>query len=563
MFKKNKSLIILLGITLIGLALRFWKLDQYPVSLNWDEVSHGYNAFSILKTGRDEWGNIFPLIFRAFGDYKLPVYIYLTVIPVLLFGLNAFSVRFISALAGTLAIPGIYFLTNALFKEKKMRVCRLDIEPGHLAAFLIALTPWHLFISRPALEANLALTFVIYGFFFLLKALSNPKFFLHAAILLGLSLHTYNSERVFVPMLFLVFVLIFRRQIRITRSAIIPAVIFLLAMGIVVSQVLSGTGTARYGKLKILSENAVYQIGLSRQSSTLPQPLPVLLHNRPVYFVSAVAKNYIGYFSPQFLYQTRGVQTQFAIPIKNLFSLPITILFIVGVVISVKSLSDKNRLFLMAWLFLSPLAASLTADPPQSLRPNPMIPAVIILAAFGWLFLLRIIKPLLCQAVLISVIFSVSFALVRYLDTYYGEYAHYYSDSWQYGYSQMVDFVKSNGQKYDKIFITKTYGEPHIFYAFYNQLDPKLLWPGENNIRYEQSDWFWTDRIGKIYFVNQWDIPQGGQRVDTLKLESGEVVDTKGSLLVTTFNYVPDNVEVEEVVEFVDGRFAFVITSVQ
>src|SRR5689334_17239058 len=109
-------------LTLIAAILRFYRLTDTPPSLNWDETSHGYNAFSILKTGKDEWGFSLPLIFRAFGDYKLPVYIYLTVIPVWLFGLTPFAVRFISVLAGILAIPGIYLLASELFNNFPSRL---------------------------------------------------------------------------------------------------------------------------------------------------------------------------------------------------------------------------------------------------------------------------------------------------------------------------------------------------------------------------------------------------------------------------------------------------------
>jgi len=120
----KKSWIFLGIITALAAALRFFALDEFPVSPNWDEISHGYNAYSIIKTGMDEWGKHFPLIFRAFGDYKLPLYIYLTTIPVWLFGLSVFSVRFISSLAGTLAIPGIFFLTRSLFPEKQLNIGR-------------------------------------------------------------------------------------------------------------------------------------------------------------------------------------------------------------------------------------------------------------------------------------------------------------------------------------------------------------------------------------------------------------------------------------------------------
>lgn len=559
MFKKNKSLIILLFIVAIAAVLRFWKLDQFPVALNWDEASHGYNAYSILKTGKDEWGKTLPLIFKAFGDYKLPLYIYLTTIPVAIFGLNTFSVRFISALAGTLAIIGIYLLANVLFKEKKLKFFRLDLTPGHLTAFLLALTPWHVFISRPALEANLGLTLVIFAAYFLVRALKTPKFYIYASLLLGLSMHTYNTERVFVPLFILAFVFIFRRKIKLSKNLFISIGIFLVFTSIVLSQVISGTGTARYGKLEILSQNAVYQIGQDRLNSKLPKPLPTLLHNRPVYFVETAVRNYLKYFSVNFLYQYRGVQTQFAIPIKNLFSLPITILFLVGFFWALRRLREGEYQFVFAWFFLSPVAASLTADPPQALRPNPMIPVVVILAALGWLYLMRVVRPVLGKAILITVILSVSLALYRYLDTYYDQYAREYSESWQYGYQQAMDYVNSVKYNYDRIIITKAYGEPHIFYAFYSRLDPKDLWPGADNIRFEKSDWFWTDKVDNVYFANKWDIPDRAHVADKIKLESGGTISAHNSLLVTTFNYLPQNAQLLKEIDFLDGTVAFLI----
>src|SRR5258706_11914127 len=89
---KNK-LVWLIAIFLFGLLIRIWGGNVFPPALNWDEVSHGYNAYSLLKTGRDEWGVAMPTIFRAFGDYKLPVYVYLTIpvnanprLPSMIFG---------------------------------------------------------------------------------------------------------------------------------------------------------------------------------------------------------------------------------------------------------------------------------------------------------------------------------------------------------------------------------------------------------------------------------------------------------------------------------------------
>ena len=257
---KKLSKYSLLLIVILGALLRIFAFDLFPPSLNWDEISHGFNAFSILKTGRDEWGMFFPLIFRAFGDYKLPLYIYLTTLPVALLGLSAFSTRLISVLAGIAAIPGIYLLTNSLFpapaKGRDHSSGGRVTTPGLVAAFLLAISPWHFFISRPALEANLGLTLFIFAAYFLLSARENSKLYLPSSILFALTLHTYNSYRVLTPIFLLIYFLIYHPDLKL-KKLVVPTLIFLASLALVVSQVLSGTGAARYKQVAILSDNAV------------------------------------------------------------------------------------------------------------------------------------------------------------------------------------------------------------------------------------------------------------------------------------------------------------------
>ena len=106
-----------LSIIVLAIILRFWQLGENPSSLDWDEASLGYNAYSVLKTGRDEYGSQFPLSVRSFNDYKPPLYTYLTVLPVRIFHLNEFSVRLPSAVFGTLAVMAVFFLYYELFKN--------------------------------------------------------------------------------------------------------------------------------------------------------------------------------------------------------------------------------------------------------------------------------------------------------------------------------------------------------------------------------------------------------------------------------------------------------------
>src|ERR1700740_2490700 len=109
---KNKwFLSIFLLIFFIGSFLRFYQLGSVPGSMDWDEVSFGYNAYSVLHTGKDEYNVIYPLLFRAFGEYKQPVYAYLDVVSIDLFGLTAFAVRSPSAFFGSISIIFVYLLT--------------------------------------------------------------------------------------------------------------------------------------------------------------------------------------------------------------------------------------------------------------------------------------------------------------------------------------------------------------------------------------------------------------------------------------------------------------------
>lgn len=569
---KNKSLLALLILTLLGFILRFTGLDQNPPSLNWDEVSHGYNAFSILKTGKDEWGVTFPLIFRAFGDYKLPLYIYLTTVPVALFGLNAISVRLVSVLAGTLAIPGIYLLTRQLFPKValnfKLKKRSVSLSLPFLTAFFLSLLPWHLFISRPALEANLGLTLFLFAVYFLLKFKDNPKHLLISSILFSLTLHTYNTYRVLTPLfLFLYFLpkvkpssikrFLNKQQPRLLWLSL---AVFFLSFSLVISQTLSGTGTARYQKLAILNDQTVFQIGEARQNSSLPPFLARLRHNRPLFFAEQFAHNYLNYFTPQFLYQSNGAQTQFAIPHKNLLTLNLTLLAILGFFIAIKRIKDSSHRLVLLLLALSPVAAAITASPPQALRPTPLIIPLTLLAALGFFVVVNLFSSRNWAKSAVAFILLVSFmsSSFSYLSTYWNSYRFEYSTSWQYGHQQLFEYLGKNQDQYDRIFITKYHGEPHIFYTFFNQLDPHLLQPGGDSLRFKQSDWYWTDRIGKVYFVNDWDIPYFSP-APFLPLESGDLIPTSNALLITSVEHLPSNTEIIELIEDLSGNIAFIV----
>src|SRR3990170_1873311 len=113
-FNISAKMLMLSAIVILAFILRFYKLSSNPPGLYWDETVFGYDAYSILKTAHDHHGRFLPLFFESFGDWKLPVYHYLLVPSIAVFGLNEFAVRFPSAFLGTLTVLMMYPLSKRL-----------------------------------------------------------------------------------------------------------------------------------------------------------------------------------------------------------------------------------------------------------------------------------------------------------------------------------------------------------------------------------------------------------------------------------------------------------------
>ncbi|MDD4082801.1 MAG: hypothetical protein PHD05_05445 [Sphaerochaetaceae bacterium] len=351
--------IILFLIILISFIVRCISINNLPPSLNWDEISHGYNAYSILKTGKDEWGIKFPFIFRAFGDYKLPVYIYLTVPSVLLFGLNPFSVRLVSILAGSLLPLVILLISKQIFPKKSL----LPL----LAASIVALSPGFIFLSRIALEANLfLLLFSISLYLFLIKKYYSSSFFY------ALCLLTYNSSRVILPFyLILLIYFLIKNNINFFKNwyKFLP---FITILAITLFQILNSSGQARYQWVSILDSGSINKI------NELRQIYPRVLVNKATFFIFTATKNYLSHFNPVYLFFNGGSNYQFSLPNLYLISPFFLIFFILGIIKLFKNAKKDEIKLLLYWLLISPLPSSITRDAPHVLRSITLLPIVVI-----------------------------------------------------------------------------------------------------------------------------------------------------------------------------------------
>lgn len=482
-FKVNERKLLIV-IILLAAFLRLYKLGSYPVSLSWDEVAIGYNAFSIAQTSKDEYGSYLPVLFKSFNDYKLPGYIYLDSLFVKILGLSEFSTRVPSALLGVLAVVVTYFLTKEIFKKEQNK------SPLALAAALVmAISPWHLQLSRAAFESNASLTFILTGLLLLFVGMRFPVAALFSVPALVLSLYFYYSPRVFVPLILLTTFFIYRKKLMGNLKAYVLGVflslIILLPLAI---SIFSTEGFKRLKEVSIFQDQSLI-VDYVATRATAHSPLAFIFLNRRIPTVFEGFHNYFSHFSPGFLFFGDDPNPRHRSAFHGnlyLFEIPT----LVGGLIVLYRMKDKNlKSFLLAWLLLGPLPAAFTKETPHALRAILLMPPIVIISAMGTIFLLK--------KSFVKIIFPVAAILlfVNYLYSYYFVYPQRDSLSWAYGYKNLYQKLAVIDQSYDRVIITGYYWKPYIFYLFYNRINP---------ITYQESSS--QEVIGKYRFGTAgWD----------------------------------------------------------
>lgn len=534
---EKKTLTYLFFIIFFGFALRFSYLVYNPPSLNWDEVSHGYNAYAILATGADQWGQKFPLInFRAYGDYPTPLNLYLTIPFLAIFGLNEFAIRFPHVLLGVLTIISVYFLAWGITKRKDISL---------LSAFLVAIGPWYIFTSRFVLQANLSVFLLITSAALFFNREKNKFILPISFFLLFLTLFSYHTTRIFSPLFLLGLIIIYRKEIT-NRLIYIFTILFI---GLSIFILINPDARARSKYLTFFDQGAINKI------ESMQNKYSRVLVNKLTYSVYKFGTNYVSYFSPNFLFFNGGTQYQFSIPKFGLIYPVNLTFFYIGLLILIwRSLKEKNFRTLLLWLILSPLPAALTNESYAVVRATTMLPLPEILTALGFYFVLEKIPEKTKLFTTLIYIIVVLIFLENYLTNYFTSYRNNYSYAWEFGYKEVVNYAKDNYNKYDKIIVTKKYGEPHEYFLFFLGWDPAKYQNDMSAIRFYQSNWYWVDKFDKFYFVNDWQIKD-------LITESKVKIDCKNikCLLITSPGNFPSSWRKMNTVNFLDGKPAFEI----
>jgi len=465
----KKVFFLLSLIVFLAALLRLYNLSFSPPSLNWDEAAIGWNAKSIFFTRRDEYGTRLPLVFQSFGDYKAPLYIYLTSPIVGFFGLNEITIRSVSVLSGIASVLVIYLLTKELLKKKSTSSTQYPVSL--IAALLLSITPWSVMFSRGAFEQNLALFFILAGSWFFLKALKQPKYLVLCVLPFALALYTYHSPKIFLPLFLIALTIIYRRKLfsRKFFPAITGASIFgLVLLTPLVYSTFSSGATKRFQSTSIFYQNDIRQ--------------PINLQ-----LISKLVSNYLVHYSSKFYYS--GSQENFRTQLNNQgLMLWITAPFLIlGLIQLIKSRQKPWAKFLLVWLLIGPTAAVIGKETPHPIRAMNILPALLIVTSLGVTqFINKAKKPAIYCLAGLTII-----NLAFFLHHYFTQYPIYSAPDWQYGYKQVVDIAKQYENNVDKIVISGHYGQPHVFTMVYQDRDPVFVFfGGMIKYIYYQIKWF-------------------------------------------------------------------------
>ena len=465
MFIKHK---ILLFIIFLSIFLRFFQLGTNPPSLTWDEVAWGYNAYALGLNGKDEFGRFLPYDYlESFGDFKPPVYAYLDILPVKIFGLTEFAVRLPSALFGVLSIVLTYLLVKRIFFKSKNKELY-----GLLTAGLLAISPWHILLSRAAFEANVATFLLILGVYAFLRGIQDKsKFLILSAISFALSIYTFNTSRIVAPLLVLMWLIIFRKKLMSIKKLSIAALLTGLLIVIpLVSFILSPQAKLRYEEVNIFSNLDLIKTSNQQIENDHNAWWSKVIHNRRIIYAREYAKHYFDNLSLNFLFIKGDGNPKFStqdIGQMYLWELPF---LIIGTLLLFR-LREGNWLVVPIWLLLAIIPAATARETPHALRIETTLPTFQIIVAYGIINTYLLLKKYR-KIFVISLSSVAAFFFIYFIHVYFVQYRWEFSGDWQYGYKESIAYAKSVQNQYDHIVVDDSLGRPYIYYLFYQKISP-------------------------------------------------------------------------------------------
>lgn len=498
MLSKNRVITILLLIIIFAFTLRIIGISKH--SLYGDELTMVYDSYSLLKTGKDQLGETFPLTFRM-GAGRPAGYVYFSIPFVAMFGPSALGVRALSVLSSMGIIVLVYFLGKRLFNDKV----------GLLAAFFTAISPWSLSLSRGGFEAHFALFLSLLGVVSFMYAKKRPWLYLLFVISWGLAIHTYPTYKLVLPLFFVVLYWFVRfgkilSDKKYRKALIISAVVAVIFVSLSLVQTTSGLSEERFSKINVfandnLREDIVQKINYERDLSNLPPGFARLLHNKGIEYSKLLLESYIKNFSTEYLLISGDGNPRHNMAQSGVILWIEAILIFYAIVKLWKN--EKRKLtFLILWLLISPVAGLLLLEP-HSLRNSFMMIPLVVLSGYGIYSLTEMKDKKLRSLLLGIVILAIVIQLVLILENIYFVSPKKHAKFWAYSAKQAAELALEEKANFDYVIISDRIDAIEFAYPVYANTDPTVV-----QLQNKQRDTLGNYNFKKIDNVYIGNIPQ-------------------------------------------------------
>lgn len=530
--------------------IRFWRLDSVPSALYYDEIDLGYQMRSYSETGKDYRGELSPFFARSFNTDKTPLPIWFSLPISKLFQSPELQVRAGTALAGVLVVILGGAISQLIFKSKATTLITL---------LVLSFSPWLIHFSRLAFEAQFALlsVFLFVYLFLLWQSKGKYHYYLLASFILGLSVYTYRTLTLLAPLLALVTLFVFRKDIFKLgfKKIVLAALLFLLPfVPFVYFTTIGAKDQTRISQISIFSDPKIpIEVQRSRelvsgnfQDSSLGQSASLqskIFHNKALSYLDRLISNTLNNFSADFLFLSGDGNGRHSAKNTGELLLLDLVALVFGFYFIFQKISDKRYLYLLLVLCLGSVPSNLTLDGANhASRLITFAGPLLLIVSFGYSNLLQKIKQSKFAYVLSALVFAVwFFSLARFLNNYFFHFPVTNSREFGYGYKQAILKIENLKNDFDKIYLTGVNDPPMLYYFFWSETKPVMVQEygteyGDSVIRNKYLDkikpFYPTDLLCKekqiealdqnaIYMVDFKNLPLDFRNADKDKVPQG------------------------------------------
>jgi 4-amino-4-deoxy-L-arabinose transferase-like glycosyltransferase len=473
----------------LGSFLYLYKLGSLPPGLYLDEAGTGYNAYSILKTAKDEYGKFLPLAMRLFGSYTPPLYVYLSVPIIGIFNLSIFSTRLLSSLTGIVNIVIVYFLI------KDLQLVKSRFSP-FAGTIVFAITPWTVFFSRMGYEQNLAFLFFCLSVFLFVRSTIDPKLIVLAFSTISLATYSDFPLRFLSPLLFIGLIAILKNQILTIKNRRYLIFGTFLAILIQIPNLYLATTPAFFTKT-----DHFYLDTVIVQSKKISNFLPVFI-SYPLSFTREFFAQYSTYFSPRSLFFLPDSDLQRSTPELSVFYPWMLIPYLVGLFFIWKERKKYTIQIILLMLFITPLPGALAKQPFHIQRTLTLLLPLTLIMTIGMDRIISNIKHKVGLPVFALVLAT---SLIFLWRSYFILLPGLRASVWGFQYKELSNFIMSYP---DKTFVIDQAVRPlpqDIAYtqlAFYLKTDPMIIQADQDSLLpsnyYHQTKFSHIHKFGNI-----------------------------------------------------------------